>query len=440
MTGRAGEYAGRTLEAINAILQKALFTTGEEEFSRGCLEVVEALTGSRFGWIGELNAAGRNDTIAISDTGWKPCRIPETDALLLVRDMELRGLWSRVYLDGLPLLTNDPASHPDSRGLPPGHPPLTSFLGVPLKRDGRTVGMIALGNRPGGYEPIHVEQVEALASTIVETLERKRLELALARERSQLLTTLETLDERVRERTAELATAVAALERSNRELEQFAYVASHDLQEPLRMVRSFTELLARRYGEHFDDKADRWLGHIVDGAARMQGLIDALLDYSRVESHGRPAQEVDTGEVLDRVLRTLASRVEEAAAVVERGELPKVCADGLQLEQLLQNLLGNAIKYRSEVAPRIRVEAVRVEAGWRFAVRDNGLGIAPRHSARVFEIFQRLHGRGEYRGTGIGLAIAKRIVERHGGQIGVDSELGRGSTFWFTLPDLEAPG
>jgi signal transduction histidine kinase len=260
---------------------------------------------------------------------------------------------------------------------------------------------------------------------------------AMTRRLQTTLASRDLLDLEVGERKRveeELRRTLDNLARSNRELEQFAYVASHDLKEPLRMVRSFTELLARQYVDLVDDKGRLWISYIVDGATRMQLLVDDLLAFSRIETQGRQSAPVHSGEVLDGVLRTLASRLDEAGGVVERGELPVVVADRIQLEQLFQNLVGNAIKYRSERPPRVEVRAARDGEVWRFTVRDNGLGIAPEHHERIFAIFQRLHGRSDYEGSGIGLAIARRIVERHGGTIGLDSEPGKGTTFWFTLP------
>ncbi|MCB9587571.1 MAG: PAS domain S-box protein [Polyangiaceae bacterium] len=222
------------------------------------------------------------------------------------------------------------------------------------------------------------------------------------------------------------------LMRSNAELEQFAYVASHDLQEPLRMVATYTELLAKRYSGQLDDKADRYIHYAVDGARRMQQLVSDVLAYSRVGSQGKPLVLVDSGKVCRRVLAVLGVSVVEAQADVVVGELPVVWADEGQLEQLFQNLLGNALKFRSE-EPRIEVSAERVAGEWLFRVADNGIGIDPQFASRVFQMFQRLHGRERYSGSGIGLSIAKRIVERHGGNIWLDSSVAQGTTFCFTL-------
>ncbi len=224
------------------------------------------------------------------------------------------------------------------------------------------------------------------------------------------------------------------LRRSNADLEQFAYIASHDLQEPLRMVASYTELLGERYKGRLDERADKYIFYAVDGARRMQRLIADLLAYSRVGSQGKPFLPVSMGPVAEHVLHVLRPAIEQVQATVTVGTLPRVLADEGQMHQLLQNLLSNALKFRSAAAPVIRVQALPERDHWVFTVQDNGIGIELRYAERIFQMFQRLHERGRYEGSGIGLAIAKRIVDRHGGTIGLDSQPGVGTTFFFTLP------
>ncbi|MBW2265843.1 MAG: GHKL domain-containing protein [Deltaproteobacteria bacterium] len=227
------------------------------------------------------------------------------------------------------------------------------------------------------------------------------------------------------------------LERSNSELEQFAYVASHDLQEPLRMVSSYMQLMERRYKGKLDTDADEFIDFAVDGATRMQRLINDLLMYSRVGTKGKTLEATDCNAVLAEVLRDLASTIEESGTVVTHDELPTMMADGTQLAQLFQNLVANAIKFSSGDQPKVHISFEQKEGSYVFAVTDNGIGIDPEYKDRIFVIFQRLHGKEEYPGTGIGLAVCKKIVERHGGQIRVDSESGKGSTFSWTIPIRE---
>jgi PAS domain S-box-containing protein len=243
------------------------------------------------------------------------------------------------------------------------------------------------------------------------------------------------LDVTDRKRAEDLLVQKAAdLERSNKELEQFAYVASHDLQEPLRMVSSFTQLLGERYAGQLDEKAKKYIDYAVDGAVRMQRLINDLLFYSRVGTRGQPLESADSHAILGEAIANLAATIEETGAMVTQDDLPTVRADASQLVQVFQNLIANAMKFTGDAPPRIHVSARDDGRHWTYAVRDNGIGIDPQHVERVFVIFQRLHTRQEYPGTGIGLALCKRIVERHDGRIWFESEPGAGSTFFFTIP------
>ncbi len=260
-----------------------------------------------------------------------------------------------------------------------------------------------------GLTPIKTTRGILVLSAIVDITERKRAE------------------EFVAEQTRELA-------RSNAELEQFAYVASHDLQEPLRTVASYTGLLARRYGEKLDDDARMYIQFARDGAIRMQSLIEGLLAYSRVSTRARELAPVDSGLALRQAVANLAARIEEAEAEVSSGGLPGIEADHNQLVELFQNLIGNAIKFRGDRPPRVEVAARRQGPDWVFSVADNGIGIEGEFFDRIFQVFQRLHGESEYPGTGIGLAICKRIVERMGGHIWVESTPGAGATFYFSVP------
>jgi PAS domain S-box-containing protein len=231
-----------------------------------------------------------------------------------------------------------------------------------------------------------------------------------------------------------LRKTIADMERSNKELEQFAYVASHDLQEPLRMVESFTQLIAKRYKDKLDADANEFIGYAVDGANRMEKMINDLLSYSRVETRGKPFEAVGCTAILNQALTNLRMVIEETGAMITQDPLPTVMGAESQLVQLFQNLIDNAIKFRREEPPRIHISAEDRGNDWFFSVKDNGIGIDPQYNERIFIIFQRLHRREEYPGTGIGLTICKKIVERHGGRVWVDSQPGNGSTFYFTIP------
>ncbi|HEV8713941.1 MAG TPA: ATP-binding protein [Candidatus Binatia bacterium] len=221
--------------------------------------------------------------------------------------------------------------------------------------------------------------------------------------------------------------------RSNADLQQFAYIASHDLQEPLRMVTTYIQLLAQRSQDQLDAQAQEFIGYAVEGAQRMKALIDDLLAYSRVGRQGKPLTPTDSATILHQTLQSLQVQIAESGATVTSDPLPTVRADQTQLGMLWQNLLGNAVKFHGQEPPQIHISARRQGAEWIFSVRDNGIGLEPQHAERIFQIFQRLHTRTEYPGTGIGLAICKKIVERHGGRIWVESAPGQGATFLFTL-------
>jgi signal transduction histidine kinase len=243
-----------------------------------------------------------------------------------------------------------------------------------------------------------------------------------------------SLEQHVTERTADLQARTTELARSNSDLEQFAYAASHDLQEPLRTVTGYCELLESRSGGDLSEEARKYIGCAVEASKRMKTLINDLLTYSRVGRRNEPFQITDCNVVLDQALANLGLALEETNATVNRGPLPKVAGDPTQLLQLFQNLIDNAMKFRSPQPPRIDVTAEDRGDHWQFSIRDNGLGISSDDHDRIFRIFHRLHAREQYPGTGIGLAICRKTVERHGGRIWVESETGKGSVFFFTLP------
>jgi len=256
--------------------------------------------------------------------------------------------------------------------------------------------------------PIYYKRKRATLGSLIDVTERKQVE------------------ERLKQTTLEI-------QRSNTELEQFAYVISHDLQEPLRMVSSYTQLLANRYSNKLDADADEFIAYAVDGAKRMQTLLHDLLEYSRIGTRGKPFSLVNCEHIVEQAMANLKIAIEESGASVNYDVLPTVMGDEGQLVRLFQNLIGNAIKFRREEPPHVHISAQRRDSVVTFSVKDNGIGINPQHSQNIFEIFRRLHTREEYPGTGMGLAICKKIVERHGGQISVQSQPGQGSTFHFSV-------
>ncbi|MEE8359163.1 MAG: ATP-binding protein [Candidatus Hydrothermarchaeales archaeon] len=291
---------------------------------------------------------------------------------------------------------------------------IKSLLILPLRVGGELAGFIGLDNtiKTGRWSFEEPTLLRISSEIIGSALERKWTEETLRK------TTIE-------------------LERSNKELEQFAYIASHDLQEPLRMVASYVQLIERKYKDKLDKDAEDFIAFAVDGATRMREMINDLLAYSRVGTKGKPFMMINSTTVLDHAISNLKAAIEENSAVITYDPLPTIMVDDLQLIQLFQNLIANAIKFRGDDPPNVHISANLKDEEWVFSVRDTGIGINPEYAERIFVIFQRLHGRGEYPGTGIGLAVCKRIVERHGGSIWIESEPEKGSTFYFTIPRME---
>ena len=337
----------------------------------------------------------------------------------VVHDIVPGGISDILERDRRGILFRTPAEEEEA-----GHQPARELGGdfqtriaVPLVARSVFVGTLNIRSlRPYAYDEDQLAQAERIgaqiAGTIANAFAYEKLEAA------QL----------------SLEKAVAELRRSNQELEQFAYVASHDLQEPLRKIASFCNLLETRYGEKLDERGGVYLHYIVDGATRMQALVNDLLLYSRVTTRGAEFAPAAMDDALQEALANLELAVAESGAQVTYDPLPRVVGDAAQLARVFQNLVGNAIKYRGEAPPRIHVGAAEESGEWVFSVRDNGIGIAPEYAERIFVIFQRLHTREEYGGTGIGLAVCKKIVERHGGRIWVESTAGSGATFRFSLP------
>ena len=393
--------------AIAALSTDLLESVSIDDLSQRVLEQALRLTGSEFGYVGYIDQkTGYLICPTMTRDIWDDCQVPDKDFVF----EEFGGLWGWVLENREPLLTNALQDDPRSSGVPAGHLPIRRFLSAPAIIGGELVGQIALANPEEDYTERDLILIKRMAALSALALQRQQAE-------------------------EEIEHYAAKLERSNEELEQFAYVIAHDLREPARMVKGYLNLLVQRYQGQLDEKADMFIDYAVDGAERMQEMIDALLDLSRIGTRGEEPAPTDAEAVLERTLRALGRAIEDAEAEVTSDPLPTVLADEAQLAQVFQNLIANGIKFRQEdEPPRVHISAEREGDEWVFSVADNGIGIDPKQADRIFQIFQRLHTEEEYPGLGIGLALCKRIVERHGGRIWMESEPGAGSTFYFTLP------
>lgn len=407
----------RRLQALNALgeMDDATLT----ELTDFALEEAVRLTGSTIGYLAFMN----EDESVLTMHSWsrsamRECAIADKPIVYPVADT---GLWGEAVRQRQAIITNDyTAPNPLKKGYPPGHVAIKRHMNVPIFDGQRIVLVAGVGNKADPYDDSDVRQLRLLMQGMWRLVQRRQ---ALA----NLQELNESLEQKIAERTRDL-------QRSNQELQQFAYVASHDLQEPLRMVSSYVQLLAQRYRGQLDRDADDFIGFAVDGAERMQRLIEDLLAYSRVGTRGAPAAPVALESVLAQAEQNLQAAIAETGAVITHDPLPTVVADGTQMGQLLQNLLGNALKFRGPEPPRLHVGCTDDGAHWIFSVKDNGIGFDMAYAERIFVIFQRLHPREEYPGTGMGLAICSKIVERHGGRIWAEAAPGAGATFFFTLP------
>lgn len=420
----AEERAARKIALLTAIVRTFRETTihqTEEEAARACLKVAEELSGSAIGFIGELNAEGLFDTTTLSDAGWDACKVPRTEAYQLLKRMPNRGI-NRVGLkEGKSWVINDPANHPDRVERPPGHPPIDSFLGVPLRFMGGITGMLALANKVGGYDKTDQEEMEALSVAFSEVLNRRRAERMI-----------EELNEELR-RNLRLAEA------ANRELEAFSYSVSHDLRAPLRHITGFVELLNKRDHGSLDEKSRHYLRVISEAAVKMGVLIDDLLAFSRMGRAEMTSTRIDMDQLVRGVVTEL-SDVEQGREIRwEIGPLPTVQGDPAMLRLVMVNLISNSLKFtRSRPRAEIAIGAVRDRTGeTAFYVRDNGVGFDMKYADKLFGLFQRLHGSGEFEGSGVGLANVQRIIHRHGGRTWAKGEPGHGAVFWFSLPREE---
>ena len=581
------------LRGINRVLHETLTSETSEEIASTCLTVAQELTGSQFGFIGELSDADHLGVIAVSDPGWDACRMPKAEALRALADVPVGGYWGRVIREERSTTVNDPDSDPDRGGVPEGHPPITNFLGVPLKQAGRATGLIALANKESGYDSTDVEAAEALSVAFVEALSRQRAEQALY-QYTQRLETLSEIDEAILAARSPEAIAEAALERVrellpshrvsliefapetgqatvlavhpqgetklgpgsqvpithfesfehlekgevrrvddlgpsspsaidqtlyeegvrssisvplitqgtlvgtlnvgadtanaftdehleiarevayplaitlhqarlteqiqthaaeleqrvaertqelkeiNRELENFSYSISHDLQVPLRALKGFAQILRDEHSEQLDADGRETLGVMIDGAGRMQQLVNGLLAFSRAGRKKITPSLVNMDKLVGEAFAELSAALPERRVQLQAHPLPDAHGDSVMIRQVLANLLSNAIKFTGPVAaPCIEVGATTTEKGNTYYVKDNGVGFDDGYSKEIFGVFQRLHSIEEFEGAGAGLAIVQRIIHRHGGRVWAEGKVNEGATFHFTLPHRE---
>ena len=402
MERKVGERS-REIAALYTALAPLAPIASIQQLFQGVIERIASVTGADSALIRILDRETNSFVVIAERTGFSP------DYVMRAQSFRPESAIAQVFSRGEPIIAEDIRADARIKTKEQLHLGFNSCAFLPLVAGGEVLGVIHLASKNAGF--FKEDQTEYL--------------MAIARLMGIVVENSELLQASVR--------SAEELRRSNQELEQFAYVASHDLQEPLRMVAGYTQLLAKRYQGKLDDDADEFIAFAVDGAKRMQELIEDLLAYSRVGTRGRRFAAVDCNATLAVVLGNLKAAIEEAGATVTRAPLATISGDESQLRQLLQNLIGNGIKYRDCKPPQVHVGCARDGDMWRFSVQDNGIGIDPQYAERIFAIFQRLHTQKEFSGTGIGLAICKKIVERHGGRIWVESVPGKGSTFYFTL-------
>jgi PAS domain S-box-containing protein len=408
------------LEGINWIVREALTVETEEELSSQSLAIAEELTGSRFGFIDELNEAGTMDSMTLSNPGWEVCRMPHTEAAILLKNIPVRGIYADTIRKGISVIVNDPASHPDRVGVPEGHPRITAFLGVPLKQGDKVIGLIGLANKESGYDTDDQQAIEMLSVAFVEALNRIRSE--------NLVNTL----------NKELQQSIAEVSHANKELEAFSYSVSHDLRAPLRAIDGFAEILLKEYSPKLDDEGKRICSIITGNSKKMGQLIDELLALSRLGRAEMRFSSIDMKALTDSVYDELTTPEMRQRIEFHIGDLCNVPGDPTLIRQAWMNLISNAIKFSSHreqalISIKCRKEEDRVV----YCVQDNGAGFNMQYAGKLFKVFQRLHSEKEFEGTGVGLAIVQRVVNRHGGEVWAEGEVDKGAMFCFSIPRKE---
>jgi len=393
-------------------LSNIFLTTSDKEMYHKVLEFVKDLMQSEYGYFGYIDENGDLVCPSLTFKIWDKCQVKDKDVIFPHKNWT--GIWGRSLLEKKILYSNQDLNVPE------GHLHLNNTIVAPIIFKEEVIGQLGFANKTSNYTENDKKGIADITNFIAPVLNASIEQ--------------QNAEQKLKGSNESLKIAMEELKRSNKELEQFAYVASHDLQEPLRMVASFTQLLQKRYQDKLDDDANDFINYAVDGATRMHSLISDLLIFSRVGSRGKPFKITDMNIVIEVVLNNLRQLINETNSVITSDPLPVIEADKSQMIQLFQNIISNGIKFRGEKDPIIHVTAEIKTDKWIFSVKDNGFGMDSKYFDRIFVIFQRLHKKDEYGGTGIGLAVCKKIIQRHSGKIWVESELGKGSTFYFSIP------
>ena len=417
------------LEAINKVFQEAITRETLADVGNTCLTVAEELTGSKFGFVALLNQRNLSDTFAISDPGYAACKIPGSDQIKLLADMTLDGIDRSTMREGKSRIVNDPANHPDRKGAPQDHPPITSFLGVPLKLEGKTIGMIGLANKEGGYQVTDQESIEALTVAFVEALEKIKVEIIAKQRTKELEEVQEELEEMVEKRTKELRDAQEELVRKEKlaVLGQLAGGVGHELRNPLGAIKNAAYFL-NMVLEDADPEVSETLEILEKEVATSERIISSLLDFARIKSPN--LQQVYINDIVTEA--TSRIKVPENVELVSQLDksLPMIPADPDLLNQVFGNIILNAI----QAMPEGGILTVKSEVSnpeWvSVSFADTGVGIPEENLCKLFEpLFTT-----KAKGIGLGLAVSHRLIEAHGGRIEVQSEIGKGTTFTVRLP------
>ncbi|MGD0383996.1 MAG: GAF domain-containing sensor histidine kinase, partial [Thermoguttaceae bacterium] len=427
------------LNAINRVFYEALTCEDDRQVARQCLAMAEELTGSKFGFIGELNKRGRYDVIAMSNPGWSACNIPEAEALAMLCDMPIRSIWSTALRTGQSQIINNPASHPDRVGTPQGHPPIDCFLGIPLVRGDKIVGLIALANKPGGYNPDDRQAIETLSVSFVEALFGKRAELTLQAYATQLEQSNRELKDYgavITAKTQALQEHAAALETAARAKDEFLANMSHELRTPLNAIIGFSEGLLERADRHplNDHQKDR-LAKINKSGEHLLVLINRILDLTSIEAGKTQVNptsfdlETLVGEVSGMAEELLQRKPQVRYTIDLENGLPPIVSDRDMLKQILINLISNAVKFTEQGSIKLWVSCD--ERSVLLSVEDTGVGIAEKHLDHIFEKFYQVRETvgSSLKGFGLGLSICKKYSSLLGGTLTLRSIEGQGSTF-----------